>query len=71
MKKTRTTVLSPLQEEFFKLVVEGIEADPVTMEIITTEEEWDAYIKALRKDISTMDAIDLRKNIKIWKETAC
>ena len=32
------------------------------------EEGVDAYLEDLKKDICTMDAIDLRRNIKLWKE---
>jgi len=63
-------MLSKLQQEFYALVVAGVQEDGLVTEIMDSPEKLAAYYADLRKDISTMDAVDLRKNIKLWKELA-
>lgn len=60
--------LGKLQQEFFDLVIHFVENDPSTLAVIETEQEWDSYVEALKKDISGMNAAELRHNIKIWRE---
>lgn len=53
-------MLSKLQQEFFDLVLAGFETD---------HSEDEEFLAALEKDISGMNAAELRHNIKVWKET--
>ena len=62
------TKLSPLQQQFYDLVVSFAENDPATMAVIEAEEEWETYLEGLKRDIKKMNAADLRHNIKVWKE---
>ena len=61
-------VLTKLQQEFFDLVLDFVENDPSTMSAIENEEDWTSYIAGLKKDISGMNAAELRQNIKVWKD---
>lgn len=65
----RKMQLSKLQQEFYNLVIDFVENDPDTLASIEAEEDWDSYVKGLKKDIKTMNAAELRHNIKLWKES--
>ena len=54
--------LSPLQREFLDVLM----SDPDIARCYTEEEEMNSLLADVRK----MDAIDLRQNIKAFKETA-
>ncbi len=56
------TTLSPLQKEFLDVLME----DSDIAKCYTCEEEMEPLIA----DIKKMDAIDLRQNIKAFRETA-
>lgn len=60
--------LSPLQQQFYDLVVAFIENDAATMARIENEQDYSSYLEGLRRDISSMNAAELRQNIKVWKD---
>ena len=62
-------MLSKLQQELFDLVIAFVENDADTIAAIESEDTWENYIRGLKKDISGMNAAELRHNIKLWKET--
>ena len=61
-------VLSKLQQEFYDLVIEGAEEDIKALLDDSDWSSWEKYCEALKKDISGMNAAELRRNIKLWKE---
>ena len=65
----RRKVLSKLQQELFDLMkAELVDGDLVEFIPGFSKDNMDALLEDLRKDISTMDAVDLRRNIRLWKE---
>jgi hypothetical protein len=60
--------LSKLQQELFDLMVKAIEEDFQCYTDCDSPEELESWFEDLAKDISSMNAIDLRQNIKVWKE---
>ena len=59
--------LSPLQQEFYDLIVQSAEEDLAGT--IETEEEWTWFYEALVLDIKSMNAAELRHNIKVFTES--
>ena len=61
--------LSVLQQELYDLMKKDLLESDLPKFIPDFEDEhMEAFLADLEKDISTMDAIDLRRNIKIWRE---
>ena len=61
--------LSKLQQELFDLMkAELVDGDLAEYMPGFSKDNMDAFLEDLRKDISTMDAVDLRRNIRLWKE---
>jgi hypothetical protein len=56
--------LSKLQQKLFDTMIANDDFDLILAEL----ENADEYIEQVRHDISTMDAIELRANIKVWEE---
>ena len=59
--------LSKLQQELFYLMETWIEKNWNFVPGLT-EDGIDTFLEDLKDDLKTMDAIDLRQNIKIWKD---
>lgn len=66
--RRRKKVLSKLQQELFDLMVDAIDSDPIVYAQCDSPEELERFFADLKKDISGMNAAELRQNIKIWKE---
>lgn len=60
--RRRKTVLSKLQQEFYDLVAKDMvdEIGP---------DELEDLLEDLKKDIKTMNAAELRHNIKVWRDS--
>jgi len=56
--------LTKLQQEFFDLLCDDVDV----VSVFETEEEILAWQEALVADIRTMNAAELRHNLKVWKE---
>ena len=62
--------LSPLQQKFYELMKHDmLNSDLPSFIPGFDEDNMKAFLADLKKDISTMDAVDLRRNIKALKET--
>lgn len=59
-------MLSKLQKEFYDLVKKDLETGLIEFVPGVTLE---SFLEDLEKDISGMNAAELRHNIKVWKET--
>lgn len=65
----RKMELTKLQEELFVLVADFVYNDGQTYEECTKDCTWEEYCEALKKNIKTMNAAELRHNIKLWKDS--
>ena len=61
-------MLSKFQQELFDIMVDVIDSDPICYAGVDSPEELERFFDGLKKDISGMNAAELRQNIKIWKE---
>lgn len=61
--------LSKLQKEFYDMLVADAEADPKFYTDCDSPEELEQFYQDLAKDIKSMNAAELRHNIKVWKDT--
>ena len=61
--------LGKLQEEFFTVVADEVYNDGQTYdECVARYGSWEAYLEALRGDIKTMNAAQISRELKLWKE---
>ena len=60
--------LSVLQQKLYSLIVDDATSDPVLSEIMDSAEEWESYLSDLAKDISKLNAAELRHNIKVFED---
>ena len=54
-------MMTKLQKELYDLVLAGM-TDQIP------DEDWEFYCEGLERDIKTMNAAELRHNIKVFKE---
>lgn len=59
--------MKKLQQELFDLIEAWVRKDWSFIAGLS-EENIDAYLEDLKKDIVGMNAVELRQNIKEWKE---
>lgn len=62
-------MMTKLQQELYDLILVGIQDDPLVMNQFDTDDTWEVYCRTLEADIKTMNAAELRHNIKVFKDT--
>ena len=63
-------MLSKLQQELFDLVADFVYNDGETYDAcMVGYETWEDYLADLAENIASMNAAELRHNIKVWKES--
>ena len=60
--------LSKLQQKLFDTMMDSTDFYLMLSEMRNDGEDVEKYVEEIRQDISTMDVVELRANIKVWEE---